>query len=151
MTPAPGWKYQRISREIEIRLVQHVKKNNLGEIFYAPTDVFFNRENVFQPDILFISKGREELLGENGYINGAPDLVVEILSPGTAAIDTIEKKEIYEKYGVKEYWVVDGERHSVYLYSLKDSGYELSQKAGKGEKLHSDVVKSFELSIDEIF
>ena len=151
LTPAPGWPHQRISRKIEMRLAAHIEKHKLGELFYAPTDVFLSNENVFQPDLLFISKGREELLSENGIINGSPDLVIEILSPSTAIIDTIEKKEIYEKYGIKEYWIVDGEGYTVYVYVLKDSGYELEQKAGKGEKVHSIVVKNFELSIDEVF
>ena len=151
LTPAPGWQHQRISRKIEMRLAAHIEKHELGEIFDAPTDVFFSQENVFQPDLLFISKGRENLLSQNGIINGSPDLVVEILSPSTAIVDTIEKKEVYEKYGVKEYWIVYREGHTVYVYVLKGSGYELAQKAGKGEKVHSEVVKDFELYIDEVF
>ena len=151
MTPAPGWQNQRISRRIEMRLAAYVEEHDLGEVFDAPTDVLLSDDNVFQPDLLFISKGREELLSERGVINGAPDLVIEILSPSTSTIDTIEKKEIYEKSGVREYWIVDAEGWTVFIYVIKTSRYELIHKAGKGERAPSKVVTGFELSIDEVF
>lgn len=79
MTPSPVPKHQRISRKIEFFLDRHVTENDLGEIFYAPCDVYLDDKNVVQPDILFIAKNRMGIIGEKN-IQGAPDLVIEIIS-----------------------------------------------------------------------
>ena len=151
MTPAPGWRHQRISRRIEMRLATYVEEHDLGEVFDAPTDVLLNEQNVVQPDLLFISKGREGLLSERGVIDGAPDMVIEILSPSTSTVDTLEKREVYERSGVREYWIVDAEGRTVFAYALKNSRYELIYKASRGERIPSSVVKGFELFVDEVF
>lgn len=78
-------KHQRISRELEFCLLQFLKANNLGEVFYAPCDVYLDDENVVQPDILFISKERANIIGEKN-IQGAPDIVIEIISEDTAML-----------------------------------------------------------------
>ena len=93
-------------------LTEYVEKNDLGEVFYSPIDVYFDEEDVFQPDIVFISKARLDIIGEI-KIEGPPDLIIEILSPSTAYYDLGRKYEVYERSGVKEYWVVHPERKSV--------------------------------------
>jgi len=105
MTPSPITSHQRISRKIEFLIEKFVTENDLGEVFYAPYDVHLDDENVVQPDIMFISKGRSKIIGEKNLL-GAPDLVVEILSESTAYRDLIQKKKLYAKFGVKEYWIV---------------------------------------------
>ncbi len=104
MTPAPIPKHQRISRKIEFILEKYVTENDLGEVFYAPCDVHLDDENVIQPDILFISKDRLNIIGEKN-IQGAPDLVIEIISENTAYRDLVQKKRLYSRFGVKEYWI----------------------------------------------
>ena len=86
MVPAPTPYHQRISRKIESLLLQHVEKNDLGEVLYSPIDVYFGEEDTFQPDIIFISKERSAIIGET-KIEGAPDLIIEILSRSTAYYD----------------------------------------------------------------
>jgi Uma2 family endonuclease len=83
MTPSPITRHQRISRELEFEILKFVRENALGEVFDAPYDVYLDDENVVQPDILFISKDRLNIIGEKN-IQGAPDLVIEIISENTA-------------------------------------------------------------------
>lgn len=106
MTPSPASQHQRILARIFVQLYSHVVKHHFGEAFVAPMDVFFDEENVFEPDILFVSGARSGIIRDDG-IHGAPDLVIEILSVGSGYHDTKTKKRVYEKYGVKEYWIVD--------------------------------------------
>ncbi len=122
MSPAPLDKHQRISMEISFELVYHVKRNKLGTVRYAPYDVYFDRENAFQPDICFISNERKHLIEEDGMY-GAPDLIIEILSPSTAKYDCHEKKDVYEQYGVLEYWIVNPEDNSVAGYKLENGKF----------------------------
>ena len=84
----------------------YVKEKGLGEALYAPLDVIFAEDDVYQPDIVYVSKENVNIIKENG-IFGAPDLIVEIISPGTAIYDVVDKREIYEGYGVKELWFVN--------------------------------------------
>ncbi|HBI24855.1 MAG TPA: restriction endonuclease, partial [Nitrospiraceae bacterium] len=94
MTPSPVPRHQRISRKIEFILEEFVTNNDLGEIFYAPCDVHLDNENVVQPDILFISKERLNIIGEKN-IQAAPDLAIEILSESSAYRDLVQKKKLY--------------------------------------------------------
>ena len=106
MSPAPLNIHQVIVGEIFIELSLFIKKQKLGEVRVAPYDVHFSKRNIFQPDIIFISKENIHLIQSRGLM-GVPDLVIEILSPGTAHVDEGEKRDVYEQYGVKEYFIVD--------------------------------------------
>jgi Uma2 family endonuclease len=108
-----------------------VKNVHAGTTRVGLYDVYLDEMNVFQPDICFISKERMPLIKEDG-LYGAPDLVIEILSPSTAPYDLKEKKDVYEQHGVKEYWIVDPEDNSVTGYTLKDSKFVLLMK-GEGK------------------
>jgi Uma2 family endonuclease len=116
MSPAPTSKHQQVSKEIFRQLDAFVLSHQLGEVFYAPIDVYLDNENVFEPDLVFISSKQLHILGNNIY--GAPDLVVEVLSPSSEKKDKRDKKVIYEKYGVKEYWIVDPVSKQVTGYQL---------------------------------
>lgn len=122
MTPAPSTRHQAVSRNLEMILWNFVRKNNLGEVFDAPMDVVFDQVNVVQPDILFVSRERQELIKKEG-IFGAPDLVVEIQSPGTLHVDAKRKKGMYERFGVREYWIVDPGEKKVEVYLLTGGKY----------------------------
>ena len=122
MSPAPTSQHQRVSRNIFRQLDKHVESNKLGEVFYAPVDVYLDEKNVYQPDILFISNERMEILQDK--VKGAPDLIVEILSPKTGKLDKTNKKDVYEQAGVKEYWIVDPNSKEVIGYQLTESGYK---------------------------
>lgn len=106
MSPAPSTLHQRILLRIGRLLSDYAEEQKLGEVFVAPFDVYLNRRNAFQPDIIFIANENLHKLQENGF-HGAPDLIIEILSPGTWRFDKEDKKDEYERCGVKEYWMVD--------------------------------------------
>jgi len=128
MTPAPLDIHQKILNEINYLLLSFVKQHQLGEIRVAPYDVYLDRKNAFQPDIIFVSKNRLDMIKEDG-LHGAPDLVVEVLSPSTAKYDLDEKKDVYERYGVKEYWIVDPATKSTQGYMLKDGSFGEAEKS----------------------
>ena len=150
MTPSPITNHQRISGRIEFELRKFVSENDLGEVFDAPYDVYLDDENVVQPDIMFISKERSKIIGEKN-LQGAPDLVVEILSESTAYRDLIQKKKLYAKFGVKEYWIVVPEEKTIDIYSLKDKSYLLYKSYGKDATLESTSLRGFRIELKGIF
>ena len=150
MSPAPAMKHQSISKKIFRILDDYITKNNLGEVWYAPCDVIFSNINVMQPDILFISNENYKILTAL-YIKGAPDLIIEILSPSTIENDRIYKKLVYEKFGVKEYWIVDPQEEIIEVWALKDTRFQLHQKAKKTQKFKSKLLEDLELDLSLIF
>ena len=150
MTPSPITNHQRISRKIEFLLEKFVTENDLGEIFYAPYDVYFDDENVVQPDILFIAKNRMNIIGEKN-VQGAPDLAIEILSKSTAYRDLIQKKKLYSKFGVKEFWIVIPDEEAIEVFILKDSAYLLYRSYSKNETLESPFLTGFKIELKGIF
>ena len=150
MSPAPTTKHQFVKRSIQHYLHTFVITHNLGEVLDAPTDVVFSDTNIVQPDILFIAKANLHKITE-ANIRGAPDLIVEILSPATADTDRGAKKLLYERYGVKEYWLVDPDPETVEIYTLQAGRYELAQRAEKTGTVHSVLLPSFSMEVAEIF
>lgn len=106
MSPAPFDTHQKVLGKIFTRLLYYVENNNLGELRIAPYDVYFDKENIFQPDIVLILNEQTHKIEERGFF-GTPDLIVEVLSTSNASYDKKEKKKVYEKFGVKEFWIVE--------------------------------------------
>lgn len=127
MSPSPNFQHFDMLDKIADILKIEVKKQNLGRIFFAPFDVFLGTTNAIQPDIFFISTVNNHLIKDDG-IYGAPDLIVEILSPRNRNADLIKKKAVYEQFGVKEYFIVDPMDKSVLSYYLKDGKYSEPKK-----------------------
>lgn len=150
MTPSPKIDHQRISRKLEFKMVKFAEENDLGEVFDAPCDVYLDEENVTQPDILFVSKAKAPIIAENN-IQGAPDLIVEILSEGTAYRDAIQKKMLYARFGVKEYWIVAPKEKMIELYILKNNTYQLAKTYFYSDTLESQILKGFRVELKEIF
>jgi Uma2 family endonuclease len=150
MSPAPIPEHQIISgrlfNTISFFLMQ---SNNYGIAMYAPVDVCFDEGNVVQPDLLYIPDSRKEIIQKR--IEGAPDLIIEILSPSNAYYDLRQKKDIYQKFGVKEYIIVDPVAFNCELYILKDGAYQLQQKAEKAEKLNSVLLSGLSFDLSKIF
>src|SRR3990172_2870333 len=113
MSPAPKTKHQIISGRINRKL--DLTAQGKGLVLYAPVDVYLDEENVYQPDILFLSNAKMSRLKEDG-IYGAPNMVIEILSPSTAYYDLKTKFQVYQKAGVAEYWIVDPELQTIELF-----------------------------------
>ena len=150
MVSSPNIPHQRTERKLGTRIDRFVEGRDLGEMFFSPTDVILSDTDVVQPDLLFVSHERMHIIAHNA-IHGAPDLVVEILSPSTARRDLTFKRRLYAKYGVKEYWQVNIDERRVTVLSLGDNDYEVAAIYGSGETLTSPVLPGFTLAIDEIF
>lgn len=150
MTPSPITNHQRISRRLEFILEKFITENNLGELFDAPYDVYFDNENVVQPDLLFISKDSLHIIGEKN-VQGVPDLLIEIISENSAYRDMVLKKKLYAKFGIKEYWIVIPEGEEIEIYTLKDNAYQLYKAYGKGNTLESPLLKGLKIGLMDIF
>lgn len=151
MVPSPITRHQRISMKIAFAIEKYVVENNLGEVFYAPYDVHLDDENVVQPDILFISKDNSNIIGEKN-VQGAPDLVIEILSEAAAYRDTIQKKRLYARFGVKEYWIAAPDDRLVEVYYLKDRGeYQLIKTYSEDAVLESQIIRGLKIELSKIF
>jgi len=150
MVPSPVPKHQRISRKIEFTLEKFVTENDRGEIFYAPCDVYLDDENVIQPDIFFISKDRMNIIGDKN-IQGAPDLVIEIISESSAYLDMVKKKKLYANFSVKEYWIVIPEEESIQIYILKDKTYMLYKTYNRDNILESSYLNGLKIELNNIF
>lgn len=148
--PAPYTIHQTVSGNLEYELRTFVKKTKTGKVFYAPVDVVLSETNVIQPDILFISKERSPIITEKN-INGAPDLIIEIISPTNAYYDLLEKKETYEQFGVTEYWLVDPKKQRVDMYLNQGHRFELKHRVESEGIVRSQVLPGFEVSLDTIF
>lgn len=150
MVPAPNTKHQDISGNLEFFLRKFVKDSGLGKVFDAPTDVILSDDIVLQPDILFISKDRKEIIKKKG-IFGSPDLVIEIVSPSTFVTDTITKKEIYEKFEVEEYWLVFPEDTVIEVFTIEEKKYVIHSHAVEKGKTNSKLLQGFEVDLKDIF
>ena len=132
MTPAPKIKHQKISGNIYFSMKNQIKSKNIQcDLFSAPTDVVFDDFNVVQPDI-FIICDKNKIAEDN--INGAPDLIIEIVSKSTELKDRREKKNLYEKFGVKEYIIIFPEREYLERYILENNKYSAPDIVNWDEK-----------------
>lgn len=152
MTPAPSTKHQRISRELLIAIGKFLESHPIGEVFDAPSDVILSDLDVVQPDLFFISSARASIITEKN-IQGAPDLVIEILSETSRKTDEIIKRKLYERSGVSEYWIVDPELETVKFYRRAESAFtrpaEISREAN--DLLTTPLLPAFKLPLSEIF
>ncbi len=150
MTPSPTPYHQEISRKLAFKIVSFLEKNNLGTLYYAPLDVFLSDGDVYQPDIIFISRKRLEIIGKK-KIEGAPDIVIEVLSPGTAYYDLRKKYRAYQEYGVREYWIVDPELKKIEVYENQDKKFKIYSEAEGEGTVSSKVLDELVISLNEIF
>ncbi len=150
MSPSPKEIHQRIDKDIGTPLDIFVKAGRLGRTYSAPFDVIFSDTEVVQPDIIFVSNERLHIITEDN-IRGAPDLIIEILSPSTAGRDRTFKRTLYERHGVNEYWMVDTDARNITVLILGENGYELVAIYGEGQTLTSPTLPGFSLNLDDIF
>jgi len=150
MTPAPTPSHQELSGRLYVQLSSFVQKHDLGKVYYAPVDVYLSDIDTFQPDIIFISKARLHIITET-RVDGAPDIVVEILSPSTGYYDLVHKKNVYESSGVKEYWIVDLAGKTVEVVKDSDSGFTLHTKAKTQGIVTSSILAGFQIDVTKLF
>ncbi len=148
--PAPTTTHQRIVGKLFRLISNFVEDKALGEVFVSPVDVILSDENVVQPDIVFVSKGRKDIIRERGVF-GAPDLVVEVISPSTLKRDTEDKKKLYSEHGVKELWLIFPCERAVEVFLLKEKDYEVCSFAYEKGKISSCLLKGLEINLEKLF
>jgi len=150
MTPAPTTYHQIICMRLEGKILNFITERDLGLVLFAPVDVYFEEQETYQPDIIFIVKERLPII-EHARINGAPDLVVEILSPSTAYYDLKKKARIYARHGVREYWIIDPEDKSIEIHVGQKEKFGLNQRIEENGKIKSLVLDGLEIEVRDIF
>jgi Uma2 family endonuclease len=149
---SPNTPHQRASFKLATEFGIFNKKKKAGEFFSAPYDVYFDENTAgVQPDLLFVSKERNFIIIDGNGIVGAPDLIVEIISPGSFDKDRIIKKDVYERFAVKEYWIVDTNWQTVEVFRMENDRYHLFSFAEKKGKIKSSVLTGFSLDVKKIF
>jgi Uma2 family endonuclease len=150
VVPAPAVYHQRISGRLFVALSLFVKDNDLGEVLAAPCDVVLSKEDVVQPDILFVAKDREGII-EAANVQGPPDLIVEILSPETKSRDMDIKRKLYAKSGVREYWIIDPLAKTLEVLTWSRTGYRRSATYPRTAQAFSQLFPGLNLPLSEIF
>ena len=149
VSPSPSWKHQRVSRKLNA-LLAIAEQAEHGYAVYAPMDVVFGPHDVAEPDLLFITKGNARLITDDN-IQGPPDLVVEIISPNSRKRDVIIKRDIYERYGVRFYWLVDPEEETVRVFELKDGVYGEPVTLKAGQQLGCALFPGITQDVGQLF
>ena len=143
--------HQRVSVKIGARVGAFIDGRKMGEAFWRPLDVVLTDCDIVQPDFLFVSNERRGILTELN-IRGAPDLVVEILSPSTAAYDKGYKRDLYKKHGVKEYWMADTDSRTITVLRLNAAGvFEQAGIYGEGDTFTSSILAGLAVNVGEVF
>ncbi len=150
MPPAPVPAHQRVVLRLATLLLEHVATNDLGAVYVAPLDVVLSEHNVLQPDILFIRKDRLNIVTET-HVAGSPDLVIEVLSPGTAAADRGRRMDAYAAFGVPHCWLVDPRSHTFEVYELRGERYELVARFTEGDAFRSALFPGLNVSSDALW
>jgi Uma2 family endonuclease len=148
MSPGTWTNHQTVSGELVFILMQSCRSDYL--IYHAPFDVIMNQQNVLQPDIMMVHRSRQHIVTSRG-IEGPPDLVVEIISPGSRKRDRMKKMSIYAKHSVPEYWIVDSDARTLEKYRLAGEKYELHDLYEENERVTSDKLPCVSFVISDIF
>ena len=152
VTPSPNTKHQRVSMNLVVAVALYLRRHPIGQLFAAPFDVVFSDLDVVEPDLLYISRERSSVLTDK-HVRGAPDLVIEIVSPGTRRIDEVIKRKLYERFGVPEYWIVDPELDGIKVYRRIDEAFvrvaELSLE--QEDVLTTPLLPQFSVALADVF
>lgn len=150
LTPAPTTVHQRVLTNLLFLLVRHVRDSGVGEVLPAPCDLVLSETDVVQPDVFFVSKERQAIVGEK-YVSAAPDLVVEILSESTAKRDRGIKARLYERAGVRELWIVDPWAKTVEIFRGLEGRLEPHAVFGSPDTLLTPTFPGLEIPLAEVF
>ena len=150
VVPSPKEQHQDSVGSLYYFVRAFVQGRELGRVYIAPFDVVFSNHDVVQPDVIFVSKDRLDIITPDN-IEGAPDLVIEVLSPSTAHRDRTYKRALYARHGVREFWLVDTDAHTIEVLRLEEEGYEIVDTYSAGQTLTSPTLAGFALNIDKLF
>jgi Uma2 family endonuclease len=150
VNPPPSVRHQRVSREIQVRLIRHLDTGGRGEVLSAPVGVRLADEDVLEPDLVVVLAEHADRVGEQAIL-GPPDLVVEILSPGSAGRDLGAKRDAYQRAGVAENWIVDPQAATVEVLALVSGIYERHGLFGRADVLESRLLPDLSLTLSDVF
>ena len=153
VTPSPNTKHQQVALNLTLMIGGWLEVHPTGRLFFAPYDVVLSLFDVVEPDLLYLSNERAVEVMTPQHLRGAPELVIEIGSPGTRARDETMKRRLYERVGVSEYWCVDPELDVVRVYSRDGDRFarpvELSREVG--DVLSTPLLPGLTLSLERVF
>jgi Uma2 family endonuclease len=149
VTPSPATRHQRISRNLLHLIQTYLDGHPAGELLAAPFDALLSDFDIVVPDLLYLSNERARFLTSKN-LQGPPDLVIEILSPSTKSRDKRLKRDLYERVGVREYWMVDPERDLVDVYRNNSGVFEPPVSFGRHDVLTTSLLPEFELPLDRV-
>lgn len=147
--PAPDTWHQSWIGDLYAVIRAHVLRNKLGKIFLSPIDVVLNSENTVQPDLVFVAAANLSII-QRSAIFGVPDLLVELVSPTSVRRDRYDKKDLYARFGVREYWIGDPANRALEILTLTDDRYELHCFAEEKGRLTSLALRGLEFDLNEI-
>ena len=147
--PSPLEPHQTLAFKLTLQLGNHIVKNKLGKLLFAPMDVIFNKNDTMQPDILFVSNERLSIIDRQ--VKGAPDFIVEILSEGNTTKEMQYKKYVFETHGVREYWLINLAKQTITQYENIEGEFVIRNKINADGSLSSVVVEGFTLKASDIF
>jgi Uma2 family endonuclease len=150
MAPAPNRFHQDISRNLQATLVNYLSANPVGVLYSAPFDVYLTDIDVFQPDLLIVLNENRGILTDAGA-EGAPDFVVEILSPKTRHLDVVNKKRVYARVGVKELWIIDPDQTKIEIYHLDEDAVEPVGIVTGQQEISSPLLPGLTIPTGEVF
>ena len=150
VTPAPNTEHQRVSRNLFVVLHRYVEERQLGEVLYAPIDVILADTSIVQPDIVFLDPSRSSAVSRRG-IEGPPTLAVEIISPSTTGIDRTTKRQLYARYGVPYFWLVDPEARMIEALVLEAGTYARAVRASGQRPVGLPPFPELELVVDSLW
>jgi Uma2 family endonuclease len=153
VTPSPNRKHQAIVWNLTLMIGNYLEAHPIGRAFVAPFDVIFTEFDVVEPDLLYISKARQDEILTAKHVRGAPDLVVEIGSPSTRKRDETIKRKLYERSGVEEYWVIDPEIETITVYRHVGEGYQrvLELAVERDDSLTTALLPGLAMPLARIF
>jgi Uma2 family endonuclease len=149
MSPSPSFYHQKIVYRLHRALDNWVSKHRLGEVVGAPIDMVLSPHRVTQPDVAFIAQDRLKIVER--VIMGPADLVAEVISLEGRQRDRIHKRDLYEQYGVKEFWLIDPEAETVEVLFLEGPRYEVLARCRPGQSAASKLLPGFEVEVQELF
>ena len=149
VTPSPATRHQRISRNLLYLIQNYLEAHPIGELFAAPFDALLSEFDIVVPDLLYLSNERAGFLTSKN-LQGPPDLMIEILSPSTRSRDMQLKRDLYERVGVREYWVVDPEQDRVEIYRRTADSFGEPIFVARAEKLTTPLLPDFELPLNRV-
>lgn len=150
LLPTPNTAHQTVRGNLGTDMYMYAKEGDFGRVFFVPFDIVFSDSDVVQPDILFVSKARDRIITRDN-VKGAPELLVEIISPFSAKRDWNDKRELYARHGVIEYWIADPVHKMVSVMLLRDGVLELAGAYVEGDTVTATALEGFRVGVGEIF